>query len=130
MRVGRHIGLSAAGLWLMFLIAGAVFAAAIIFSATQSQARLATLTLYGGPLSAWKADQIREEWATTLAVVDAGKQAVSQREKQLAETLGESNKLSNRNRDLTGRNILIRTRLIPRIALLDSETARAMRGSW
>jgi hypothetical protein len=71
----------------MLLIAFSVFIAVIIFSATQFQVRLAGLTLFGGPLSVWKAEQLREGWSASLDVLDAAKKAHAASQQVLAKVI-------------------------------------------
>jgi len=54
--------LGAAGFYLVLLIALSLIASIFIFSATQFQARVASLTSNGAPVTIWKIEQAREQW--------------------------------------------------------------------
>lgn len=90
MRVASLAGLQLAGIWLMLLIASSVFTAVVIFGATQFQIRLANLSLYGGPLSVWKAEELRQGWAASLDVLEAAKQIYNNDQQALAQALTAS----------------------------------------
>lgn len=92
LRVASLAGLQLAGVWLMALIAISLFTAVVIFGATQFQLRLANLNLYGGPLSVWKAEELRQSWAASLEVLDAAKQALNKNQQSVAESLTEGSK--------------------------------------
>src|SRR5262249_31012361 len=66
----RLAGLSAAGVWLVALIVTSVGLAVIIFSATQFQARLASLSMNGGPFTIWKAEPLLDHWMNARKLLE------------------------------------------------------------
>jgi hypothetical protein len=87
----RLAGLGFAGAWLILLIAGSVFVAVLIFSATQFQLRFANFVVDGGSLSIWKAEQLRAEWRASRdfsgIIVGQAKVALSESQKALTKAL-------------------------------------------
>jgi hypothetical protein len=84
-------GLGFAGAWLILLIAGSVFVAVLIFSATQFQLRFANFVVDGGSLSIWKAEQLRAEWRASRdfseIIVGQAKIALGESQKALTRAL-------------------------------------------
>jgi hypothetical protein len=70
-------GLGFAGLWLMALICISVFISVVVFGATQFQTRFASLSFGGGPLTIWKAEQLRTEWIASLANLAAASKSLN-----------------------------------------------------
>jgi hypothetical protein len=90
MRVASIAGLQLAGIWLMCLIAVSLFTAVVIFGATQFQIRISNLSLYGGPLTVWKAEELLQSWSASLEVLDAAKQAYNKNQRTLAQSLTDA----------------------------------------
>jgi DNA-binding transcriptional regulator YdaS (Cro superfamily) len=83
--VARQVGLGAAGVWLIVLVLTSVIVAVIIFSATQFQSRVAGLTISGGTLTIWKADQLRARWAASRDAWSNSKKALYESEQALSQ---------------------------------------------
>lgn len=133
-----RLGLGAAGLWLILLIAGSVFVAVLIFSATQFQVRFANFVLYGGSLSIWKAEQLRAQWHDSR---QSSGQAIEQAKKELSETkIRQTEATARRNQarkaalaarqevNRTRRDLLVKIQKVDPVFARNLETAEYLRG--
>ena len=84
-------GLGAAGIWLLLLISISVFLAIIIFSASQFQSRIASLTLNGSPLTIWKAEPVREQWLNAREVSKVAARNLAESEATTAKFAEDNN---------------------------------------
>lgn len=84
-------GLGAAGVWLLLLISISVFLAIIIFSASQFQSRIASLTLNGSPLTIWKAEPVREQWLNAREVSKVAARNLAESEATTAKFAEDNN---------------------------------------
>ena len=123
-------GLGAAGAWLILLIAGSVFVAVLIFSATQFQLRFSNFVVDGGSLSIWKAEQLRAQWRTSR---ETSRPAIEQAKNTLNESRQALTKaLSGRRQaQLAGppaRQELLRARgvLLAKIQKIDQQFAKTL----
>jgi len=86
-------GLGFAGAWLILLIAGSVFVAVLIFSATQFQLRFSNFVVDGGSLSIWKAEQLRAQWRASREAsrpaIEQAKNALNESRQALTKALSE-----------------------------------------
>ena len=123
-------GLGFAGAWLILLIAGSVFVAVLIFSATQFQLRFSNFVVDGGSLSIWKAEQLRAQWRASR---EASRPAIEQAKNALNESrLAFTKALSGRRQAQLAvppaRQELLRARggLLSKIQKLDQQFAKTL----
>jgi len=126
-RAIQLVSLSAAAIWLMLLIAASVSVAVITFSATQFQTRWANLTLNGGALSVWKAEQLREQWAASLNLLETAKKALDDNRQYLSKAIGMRN-AADRERTLAGQQLSdSQASFAEKIARVDTDLATKFR---
>lgn len=125
--VVRQVGLGAAGIWLIILVLTSVVIAVVIFSAVQFQSRVAGITISGGPLTIWKADQLRGRWAASLVAWAEIKAAHIANENQLSELSRRRVPLSDDVTRAGFRIYSIRSELADKISRTDTELATKVR---
>ncbi len=125
--VVRQVGLGAAGVWLIVLVLTSVVVAVVIFSATQFQSRVAGLTISGGTLTIWKADQLRARWAASLDAWSGAKKALSESNQALSQLTRLRNPLSD-DAARAGLEIYsVRSQLADKISRADRDLATKVR---
>jgi hypothetical protein len=123
----RLFGLGAAGAWLVILIVIAVCLAIIIFSASQFQSRLASLTLNGGPLTIWKAEPLREQWLNSRQLLEVATKVLVESQKRRAEAV---TKRDGAGADAAGALVYAKQthlELVNKVALQDADLAQLIR---
>lgn len=123
----RLAGLGAAGAWLVMLIVTAVFLAIIIFSASQFQSRLASLTLNGGPLTIWKAEPLLEQWRNSRQLLDVATTILVESQKRRAEAVSKLNQARADASDARVYAVQTHLELVNKVALKNADLAEQMR---
>ncbi len=123
----RLFGLGAAGAWLVILIIIAVCLAIIIFSASQFQSRLASLTLNGGPLTIWKAEPLREQWRNSRQLLEVATTVLAESQKRRAEAVTKRDRAQADADSALVYATQTHLELVNKVALKDADLAAQIR---
>jgi hypothetical protein len=123
----RLFGLGAAGAWLVIVIVIAVCLAIIIFSASQFQSRLASLTLNGGPLTIWKAEPLREQWRNSRQLLEVATTVLVESQKRRAEAVTKRDRAGADAASALVYAKQTHLELVNKVALKDADLAQQIR---